>query len=386
MLDQSLYDIVLVDGDQLGSATAAVGSSGTPMVAIGEVADVLTEACVGVLPPGLDDPSMSLLVNLVIERSFLQQRCQELEQLVSNVRDGSAFVGKSPVIRRLNGTLSRAADGDATVLIEGASGTGKSLAARMIHCKSRRGNQPIEVRPAAALDGVSLQQAIEKAHGTTLLIDDVEELSQPAQQVLVRFLKGRPQTSVDSGPRIIATTNARLPEMVARGAFREDLYYRLHAYPVVVPALRERTEDLPELANVLLDQCAVQAHHKPHGLTDSAIKLLQSMSWSGNMTQLQNSLYRAYLAAGGELVDAHHLQAPASSVSEPSQRVGDTVGDTAPEDLGELTEDSIRPFEEEEQRLLSRALRANVRRAAQLLGIGRATLYRKIQQYRLRLQ
>lgn len=388
--DQTLFDIVFVEGDQVDHATEVVGSSRTPMVAIGEVAEALNEVCVGVVPPDLDGPAMSLLVNLVMERSLLRQRCEELELLVNEVRNGSPFVGRSPVVRRLNGTLRRAADGDATVLIEGARGSGKSLAARLIHCKSRRGGNPIEVRSATSLsDASQLEQALTAARETTLLIDDIEHLPATAQQALVHSLKRRSNASAETGARIIATTSVKLPELVARGKFREDLYYRLHAFPVVMPALRERLEDIPELVELMLDHCGLQSSCKPNGVTADAISHLQSMSWSGNMTQLENVVRRAWLTASGEPVDVQHLEVASAPTASTADSTSTTAEDVGAEDQTELTEDSIRPFEEEEQRLLSRALRAtggNVRRAAQLLGIGRATLYRKIQQYRLRLQ
>jgi len=388
--DQTLFDIVFVEGDQVDHATEVVGSSRTPMVAIGEVAEALNEVCVGVVPPDLDGPAMALLVNLVTERSLLRQRCEELELLVNEVRNGSPFVGRSPVVRRLNGTLLRASDGDATVLIEGARGSGKSLAARLIHCKSRRGGNPIEVRSATSLsDASQLEQVLTDARETTLLIDDIEHLPATAQQALVQSLKRRSNASAENGARIIATTSVKLPELVARGKFREDLYYRLHAFPVVMPALRERLEDIPELVDLMLDHCGLQSSGKPNGITADAISQLQTMSWSGNMTQLENVVRRAWLTASGEPVDVQHLEVAAAPTASTADSTNSTAEDVAVEDQGELTEDSIRPFEEEEQRLLSRALRAtggNVRRAAQLLGIGRATLYRKIQQYRLRLQ
>lgn len=388
--DQALFDIVFVEGGQVDRATEVVGSSGTPMVAIGEVAEALSELCLDVVPSDLDGPAMSLLVNLVIERSLLRQRCEELEMLVSEVRDGSPFVGRSPVVRRLNGTLRRAADGDTTVLIDGARGAGKTLAARLIHCKSKRGSNPIEVQAATSLvDASQLEQTLADASETTLLIDDVEHLSATAQQALVHFLKRRSNTSSANGARIIATTSVKLPELVARGKFREDLYYRLHALPVTVPALRERLEDIPELVDLILDHCGLQSSSKAHGVTADAVSHLQSMAWPGNMTQLENVVRRAWLTASGEPVDVHHLEVVASPTTTTADSTSGTPEDVGVEDQAELTEDSIRPFEEEEQRLLSRALRAtggNVRRAAQLLGIGRATLYRKIQQYRLRLQ
>jgi len=172
--------------------------------------------------------------------------------------------------------------------------------------------------------------------------------------------------------------------LVARGVFREDLYYRLHVFPIVMPTLRERTEDIAILARTLLDQCAGQGKIRPVGFTAEALAQLEAQPWPGNVAQLENVIRRAYVCAGGGPIDTAQLAPAAAPGAAARPSVAPSV------DQGEVvTEDSIRPFEQEEQLLLTRALKAthgNVRRAAQLLGIGRATLYRKIQQYRLRLQ
>jgi len=272
------------------------------------------------------------------------------------------------------------------VQVYGERGSGKSLAVRMIHCKSRRGNKRIVVEAASRLDPEALTRVLGEGRGTTLAIEDIDQLSVAAQQLLVRHIKERSALPPSDVPpaRIIATTGAQLSELVARGAFREDLYYRLHVFPIVMPSLRERIDDIPLLVESVLDQCRTNSPKQGQVITPAAMVLLESMSWPGNVAQLEAVVRRAhYLAAGGP-IDREHLAAPTEPVVASAAR---PVAVAEEED--EVTEAMVRPFEDEEQRLLSRALRAtrgNVRRAAQLLGIGRATLYRKIQQYKLRLQ
>jgi DNA-binding NtrC family response regulator len=386
------FDIVFVDGPMLETARQLCDGLGTPVVAMSEVDSVILGAGGGDASSPATGTTMSLMVDLLLERAFMQQRfeemqqrCDELETLVAGVRDGSSFVGTSPVMRRLNGALSRAAGGDATVLIEGAAGSGKSLAARVIHCQSKRGNRPLMVRQGAELDGETFQSVVEEARGTTLLIEDVEQMPSAGQQSLVRFIKDRSRHgNSDDAPRLIVTTGAQLPELVARGAFREDLYYRLHNYPLVVPALRERKEDIAQLATTLLDQVSAGRAGRGAGYTNAALELLRSMDWPRNVTQLENTIRRAWLAAAGGPIDVEHVQEEAqTSVTVPT-----TAGAPAQQtESRPLTEADIRSFEDEEKEILQRALKATgkVRRAAELLGIGRATLYRKIQQHDLKL-
>jgi DNA-binding NtrC family response regulator len=379
------HDLLFVDPNRLAGMDPAPT---LPMIVLadGSARAPATANCLGALPRTAPAAAVETLVRLVLELQAVRNRCLELEALAAGVRDGSAFVGRSPVIRRMQSAISRAADSDATVLIEGERGSGKSLAVRMIHCKSRRGNKRIVVESASRLDPEGLTRALGEGRGTTLAIEDIDQLSVAAQQLLVRHIKERSALPPSDVPpaRIIATTGAQLSELVARGAFREDLYYRLHVFPIVMPSLRERLDDLPLLVESVLDQCRTNSPQRGQTITPAAMVLLESMSWPGNVAQLEAVVRRAhYLAAGGP-IDREHLAAPTEPVVASAARPTAVA-----EDETEVTEAMVRPFEDEEQRLLSRALRAtrgNVRRAAQLLGIGRATLYRKIQQYRLRLQ
>jgi DNA-binding NtrC family response regulator len=157
---------------------------------------------------------------------------------------------------------------------------------------------------------------------------------------------------------------------------------------MVMPALREHLDDVREIAETILQLASAQSGKPCRGLTPAAIGLLEGMNWPGNVAQLEAVVRRAHALAAGDVIDRQHI-AVATPEPRPTGCQPEATSRVAPGAEREITEDEIRPFEEEEQLLLSRALRAtkgNVRRAAQLLGIGRATLYRKIQQYRLRLQ
>jgi two-component system response regulator AtoC len=381
---ESAMDLVVYDDDQSDQLPRNLA---VPSMQIGDQAQAASRASLGCMPLVVAETVLEPLLRVAAELGRSATMCRELERLVDGVRTGSALVGRSPVMRRLHGVLSRAADTDAVVLIEGPRGSGKSLAARIIHCKSRRVSKPLLVVECASQDADSLARAIEGAQGTTLVIEDIDRLPAAAQSVLVRHLKERNPSRLATAPRLIPTTSAHLPELVARGAFREDLYYRLHTFPITMPALRERTEDITLIAQSIVDSASPRAGHGPQGFTPAALALLETMPWPGNVSQLEACVRRAQVLAGGGPIDREHLMAPAqpsnAASPEPARATNTHQSDA------EICEDAIRPFEEEEQCLLSRALRAtkgNVRRAAQLLGIGRATLYRKIQQYKLRLQ
>lgn len=369
------FDLILCDDETVG---AMPGSIEAPAFLVAD--DATRTSAVPVIQRACLEGALDALLALSLAIATASRHCAEMQQLVGGIRTGDAVVGHTPIMRRLHGAIRRAADCDVTVLLEGASGSGKSLVARVIHCKSKRaGKLPFTLLGASATAD-SLAKALEGSVASTLIVEDVERLPAAAQALLVRHMKER--TSQSQSARLIATTAAHLPELVAKGAFREDLYYRMHAFPLIVPSLRERTEDVQDLAKSLLESNTTGAARSACGFTPSALMLLESMSWPGNVAQLESVIRRAQVAAGGGFIDREHLvvapMEPTAGVATPSNVAA-----------GCESEDSIRPFEEEEKLLLGKALRAtkgNVRRAAQLLSIGRATLYRKIQQYQLRLQ
>ena len=329
-------------------------------------------------------------VNLTMQIAGLRAENQDLRRRL-NGGSAATLVGCSPQSRRLAGVIGRVADGSATVLIEGKPGVGKSLAARAIHELGRRAARRLVSLPCEGVSTGQLETSLEEANEGTLVLEDVEFLPAPAQQRLVKHLKDRsPRTQGGAAldVRLIATTAAHLPELVARGQFREDLFYRLNVFPIHVPSLQERRDDIGLLASHFLNQSAEQTGLANEGFSSAAMVLLETHGWPGNVAQLQSAVFRAHALAKGTQIDRGHLSGPTTGLNL-EQEAPAAASPVAPaESEAAVTEQDILPMEVEEKRLLARALKAtsgNVRRAAQLLRIGRATLYRKIQVYDLRL-
>ena len=371
------FDLVLCDVDVAPNAPP----TGCPVLYVGDDAAGATTATTPTFTSEAIESGLDAILSLAVALHESTRRCGELEALTHGMHNGSALVGATPVVRRLQTTISRAADCDMTVLVNGPAGSGKSLVARMIHAKSRRADKPLATLQAtASTTADELTRAIDAARGSTLLIEDVEKLPAGCQAQLVKHLKERSGAAGANAPRLVATTAAHINEIVPRGGFREDLYVRLHGLSITVPGLHERLDDLALLAQDALSRAT---NGKCGQVTAEAIAHLATMSWPGNVTQLQATVQRAALRANGNPIGREHLTAPVAHAADP------VAPRTAENPDRELTEADILPFEQEEKRLLARALRATkgqVRRAAQLLGIGRATLYRKIQQYHLPLR
>jgi len=353
---------------------------------LGRGAAALTAGAVDFLvqPLGLDQILATLA--LVARNRGLQSENERLHRRLQALQSGVAVVGRSPAARRFADALARAAESSATVLIEGREGTGKTLAARTIHANHRRSESSLHIEHCESLSEERLARQLASKHGGTLLLEGVEKLSAGAQSRLVRYLKDAPRSSDTSQVRILATTSAHLPELVVRGRFREDLYYRLSVFPVVVPSLQERREDIGVLAAHFLKLASAESGIPANGFTAAAMSQLETHPWPCNVAQLQDMVRRAHALARGETIDSQHLDGipspMATTESAPALKVAEDDSNA------EVREEDILAFETEEKRLLARALKAtqgNVRRAAQLLRIGRATLYRKIQIYKLKL-
>lgn len=377
---EAAFDLILCDA---ATTTSQSTTSDCPVLFVGNGEGTPAERTftAEAIESGLD-----AILSLAVALAETAKRCEELESLLQGLHTGSALVGATPVMRRLQGTISRAADCDLTTLVQGPTGSGKSLVARMIHAKSRRATNPLTTLNAAGATTESLAAALDHARNSTLVIEDVEKLPATAQALLVKNLKERTPATAATAPRIVATTSAHLTDLIPRGAFREDLCLRLHGLPIQVPGLHERLDDVGLLAQAALDATT----GGKRTLTAEAVAHLTTMTWPGNVTQLQATVQRAALLSNSGAIQREHLTAAPTTTAttgEPAART--TTAATALRAETELTEADVLPFEQEERRLLARALRATkgqVRRAAQLLGIGRATLYRKIQQYQLPLR
>ena len=395
--DVILLDIGLPDGSGIDALRRlkADGVSGAIIMISGrDDAPVVVEAmklgAQDYLVKPVEAEKVLATVSLAARAGRLERENRRLEKKLRELQSGGELIGCSPALRRLTGVLSRVAETDATVLIEGKPGTGKTLSAHLVHANGRRCHGPLLVLHAEALTEAALELHLQEADKGTLVVEDVERLQAQAQSRLVRYLKdrkppGQPQASPDV--RVVATTSARLPELVARGKFREDLFYRLNVFPVVVPTLHERRDDVALLATHFLKASVENSGNPAKGFTASSMILLETHPWPGNVSQLQNAVFRAHALAGNQPIDRQHLLGPSTGLETETDEQEQPAERTRAN--GEsLREEDVLPFEDEERRMLGNALKAtkgNVRRAAQLLKIGRATLYRKIQSYKLSL-
>ncbi|MBI5537159.1 MAG: sigma 54-interacting transcriptional regulator [Deltaproteobacteria bacterium] len=343
---------------------------------------------------------------LETERERIQELAKgqeaELEQLHEQVRvqqpsrthrfDYSMILGASPSMQKLFSLLDRVIDSSLPVLVQGESGTGKELVARAIHRNGPQRSGPLVSINCAAVPEALLeselfgyergaftgadqarQGLVLEASGGVLFLDELGEMPLSMQVKLLRVLQERevrPLGSRKSTPvdfRLVCATNRRLREEVDRGSFREDLYYRVAAVELTLPALRERAEDIPELAMHFLHRAAQAAHRAVPDLSRSALRKLMAFSWPGNVRQLDNVLTRALVMADQGRISAADIELPRSG-ADPPDRLG------------------RKSFEQSEKVRVSEALQShrwNVSKAAIALGIPRPTLYRKLRRWGL---
>jgi len=239
----------------------------------------------------------------------------------------SALLGEHPLMKEVKQLVARYAPSDSPVLVQGESGTGKELVARSLHDASRRREAPYVALNCGALpealletelfgsekgaftDAVSRPGSFERANGGTLFLDEIGDMSLPAQARLLRVIEQKELTRVGGARtvgldvRVVSATNRDLRFEVQRGAFRSDLFYRLGVLPIRVPALRERTEDIPLLAAHFLSLL-----QKPGLAIDSeALSVLAGHPWPGNVRELRNVMERAALSAGNGCIHARHI-------------------------------------------------------------------------------
>ena len=279
---------------------------------------------------------------------------------------------------------------DATVVIEGETGTGKELVARMIHRFSARANQPFvpvdcgSIAPAlieselfGALKGAytgadrDRMGVIESANRGTVLLDEIGDIELNFQFKLLRFLQEREIRPVGAARgkqvdvRVLAATNRDMQKLVDDGKFREDLWFRLNVVRIVIPPLRERRGDVPLLARFFLNKYNARYEHSAR-LMESGLKALQEYTWPGNVRQLQHLVERLTILAANGRIDAEAVQQALTSMESREEPV---------ETLAEAEVEQIR-------RVLA-ATGGNKSRAAQILGIERKTLYRKLERIKL---
>ena len=279
------------------------------------------------------------------EKTRLWQQNQYLREEIKAVHDFEEIVGRGPALTTVLEAVSRVADTDTTVLITGETGTGKELVARALHSASKRKEHPLIKINCAALPGGLVESELfghekgaftgaiarrvgrfELAEGGTVFLDEIGELPLEAQAKLLRVLQEREFDRVGgAGPikadvRVLAASNRDLLQAVRNKTFREDLYYRLSVFPIQIPPLRERQEDIPQLVHFLVNKYAARIGKHVEGVNPAMMRRLLAYPWPGNVRELENVLERAVILANGPTLEigADVLPAAGSAETPPS--------------------------------------------------------------------
>ncbi len=344
-------------------------------------------------------PALRLLISRAVEQNRLAEHAQRLTRQLSGRGVLGEMVGASRRMREVFSLVEQVAPSRAAVLITGESGTGKELAARAIHDLSPRRGGPFVAINCAAMPDTLMESELfghekgaftgaverragcfELAQNGTVLLDEIGDMPVTTQAKLLRVLEdgrvrrlgGKNEIQLDV--RVVAATNAPLDSAIREGKFREDLFYRLNVFPIHLPPLREHLEDLPVLANSLLEDLNRKHSTKVTDISAAVMELLQAHSWLGNVRELRNVLERATILAGEGTIEVAHLPpgfggAPVSRATSTSGELHVPVGST---------------IEQAERALIELTLdhtKNNKTRAAEILGISQKTLFNKLKEY-----
>jgi two-component system response regulator HydG len=354
----------------------------------------------------LDIGELRSAVQKASARLRLIRRNAELRRSLDERFGFEGVIGNSPQMHAVIEILKYVAPSDSTVLIEGENGTGKELVARALHQNSPRKNKPFVPLNISALPDSILESELfgheqgaftgasgrrigkfEHANGGTLFLDEVGEMPMDTQVKLLRVLEERKITRLGANDelninvRLVAATNADLKKMVADGAFREDLYYRLNVVNIHLPPLREHPGDIPLLMEHFLRDLSKRTGREVQGFSRAARKALLAYHWPGNIRQLRNCIERMLVLDSDGVLDIDGLPPEIAALVKETVSEGDQ--DTA------AGADSLigRPLSEVEKYYIERALEladGNREEAARMLDIGERTLYRKIKEYDLK--
>ncbi len=345
----------------------------------------------------LDQDRVLLCVRNAADRARLADETRELK---TELADRWRICGESPAVRKLRTTIERIAPTDARVLITGENGTGKELVARNLHAFSRRAAAPfVDVNCAAiprelieselfghekgAFTGADRAQTgrFEQADGGTLFLDEIGDMDLAAQAKVLRVLESGEVQRVGAAKgvavdvRVIAATNKIVEEEVAEGRFREDLLYRLNVIPIHLPPLRERREDIPLLLERFMDEVVAKYELGPRPFRPEAVELLKGLPWPGNIRELRNFVERVLLLAVDDEIAAGDIERLSSQKPHPEDGDVFSIG-------------SFEEFKAESERLFLQKKLAendwNIKRTAEVLGMQRSNLYKKIDRYNLK--
>ena len=333
----------------------------------------------------------------VVERALETKRLSERLEVISSEADGQdkpeeQLIGKSEPIRNIIKNVGRVSSNRVTTLIQGESGTGKEVIAKFIHHCGVTKDEPFIAVNCTALTSTLLESELfghekgsftgaerekrgkfELAGKGTIFLDEIADISPNLQVKLLRIIQEREfervggEKTINMEARIIAATNRKLEKMVEEGKFREDLFYRLSVFTINVPPLRDRREDIPELAVHFLNKINRQLHKNVRKIPYGVIELLQNHIWVGNVRELENAIIQGVILSKGEVLEREHILLNGEEKSYDYQ-------------LQDLT---LSAMEKEHIKHVLDKVNWDKKKAAKILGISRQTLYAKIQHYSL---
>ena len=349
---------------------------------------------------------MELLIEKTLSVRRLQDENRSLRQELQSVYGPTRIVGNHPAIQKIIQLISQVAGTKATVLVQGDSGTGKEIVARAIHYQSDRASKPFVVINCAAIPSNLLESELfghekgaftgaiktkkgrlELADQGTLFLDEIGEMPKELQVKILRVLEeqkfqkvgGTQDVEVDN--RIIAATNKDLKQAVEGGAFRDDLFYRLNVITISIPPLRERKEDIPLLIEYFFKKHREVFKSRAVGVSEEAMKILTDYSWPGNVRELENTLVRAMILCGSDLIQPGDL--PEELEREEGKEELKLPADR--EELKQMKKEAQQKAKEEiEKRFIIEALRqggGNVIRSAEMVGMDRRQFQNLLRKY-----
>ena len=348
-----------------------------------------------------------VVVRRALEHQALRIEVKELQQRLGQRDALSWLMGRGQQIQHIIQQIKRVADSNFTILIQGETGTGKELVARSIHQRSARRDKPFVALDCGAIPETLIESELfgyekgaftgadrrkeghfQLAEGGTLFLDEIVNLPLSTQAKLLRAVEERhvqvlgAKSAVPVDVRIIAAANVPLDREIRGGRFRQDLYYRLNEFVILVPPLRERREDIVYLAKRFLAEASMELQRPIREISEEAVQVLLRYQWPGNVRELRNVIRRAVLLSS-DLVEPAHLVALLANSSEthPAEAAADVV---APRPLKDIARMAVAEAERRAIRQALRATRGNKSEAARILGTGYKTLHLKMRHYGIR--